>query len=184
MGLAAYLAKKELMWSTPAAGGFDPGAAAAADFSSPTAGRFAIRRGGAKGVFGNTGAARLPLPLPKKARISRPGGFFVAAFTLYFFKKLIDPGWPAAHRAHHSLPRPAESGIPNDAVAAMPPFRPNPHPGSLHNRVCFRACSERNDACFLDACFLAARVSSETPDPIRRDLGLFFSGPDLGTDSG
>ena len=58
VGLAAFLAKKELMLSTPAAGRFDPGVAAAADFSSPTVGRFAVRRGGAKGVFGNTGAAR------------------------------------------------------------------------------------------------------------------------------
>ena len=57
VGLAAFLAKKELMLSTPAAGRFDPGVAAAADFSSPTVGRFAVRRGGAKGVFGNSGAA-------------------------------------------------------------------------------------------------------------------------------
>ena len=132
------MAKKELMWNTPAAGRFDPGAAAAADFSPPTAYRFAVRRGGAKGVFGNSGAARLPLPLPKKARISRPGGFFVAAFTLWW--KLIDPGWPTAHREHHSLPRPTKSGIPNDAVAAVPAFRPNSHPGSVHNRG-FRVCS-------------------------------------------
>ena len=177
------MAKKELMWNTPAAGRFDPGAAAAADFSPPTAYRFAVRRGGAKGLFGNSGAARLPLPLQKAPRISRPGGFFVqAAFTLLMLL-FIDPGWRAAHRAHHSLPRPAESGIPNDAVAAVPAFRPNWHPGSVHNRG-FRACSAFFDACFLDACFLAARVSSETPDPIRRDLGLSFSGPLLGTDSG